>query len=455
MTREVERGSKVVVALAAAALGYGLMQSFITPLLPSLAQRSGVTAATAAWLVTGFLLSACVATPVVGRLGDMFGRTRMLRIVVVFFAVGTAMLAAAPTFEVLLAARVVQGLGGAIFPLAFGIIRERLAQDRVAGAIGVLSSMIAVGSGLGIVAAGPIVAVFDHHAVFLVAALAAAAAATLVFLWVPVDSPGTSGRVDWAGAALMVVWLGGLLLLVTNGVTWGWGVETAVTTVTMLVAFAGWLAVERRATVPIINLRLMASPPVATANLLAFLFGYLLFAPMVVLPAFVQTPAEAGYGFGASIAGSALFLLPQTVLFFVTSLLASPLSRWPGSRAVIVAGSIATAAGSLLLAVSSARPIDVLVAASLTGLGVGLIYSHLASLLVQVVPPGEVGSATGMNTNVRNIGGAIGAQVSAVAVATVGGAAGYHLAFGMLAAVAVGAIPVAVAMLMATRRGGG
>ena len=111
------------------------------------------------WIFTAYLLSASVATPVLGRLGDMFGKERMLVIVLIALTAGSLVAALTSSIAVMIAARVLQGVGGAVFPLAFGIIRDEFPRERVAGAIGGISTLLGVGGGLGIVLAGPIV---DH-----------------------------------------------------------------------------------------------------------------------------------------------------------------------------------------------------------------------------------------------------------------------------------------------------
>lgn len=440
----------LVAALAAAAFSYGLMQSLITPILPTISAHYVLDPSATAWLVTGFLVAACVATPIIGRLGDMFRRSLWLRVTMVVFTAGTLLAALAPSFDVLVLARVVQGVGGALFPLAFGIVRERVPPPRVPAAVGLLSSIIAVGSGVGIVAAGPLVEGSDHRAVFWVSTVIAAAATLGTFLAVPRSPTGTGGRVDLGGAALMSVWLVALLLGIERAFGGsGLGIHPAVLGVAGGIAFLAWIAVEHRAAVPIIALRLLARPLVRTANLLALAFGYLLFAPIVVLPSYLQS----GAGLALGVSAAALLLLPQTAMFFVVSVLSGPIARWPGPRAAMVIGAAVTVAGAALLVLAHAFVLWIVVATSAMGFGIGLIYAQLTSTLVSALPAGEIGSVTGMNTNIRNIGGAFGAQLSAALILSVGGDAGYTAAFAGVALVAVAGLVAALALARALTPG--
>ena len=152
--------------LATAALAFSLLQSLILPAIPLLEHTLDTTTTGATWLLTGYLLSAAIATPILGRIGDMVGKEKMIVIVLVTLSVGTLISALATTFPVMLAGRIVQGAGGAVFPLAFGIIRDEFPSEKVAGAIGVLSAILGVGVGAGIVLAGPIVGHLSYHWLF-------------------------------------------------------------------------------------------------------------------------------------------------------------------------------------------------------------------------------------------------------------------------------------------------
>ncbi|MCR2824066.1 MFS transporter [Microbacterium sp. zg.Y909] len=446
---------RLILALAIAGFSHGLMQSFLNPLLPTLRHEYGASAAATAWLVTAFLLASSIAMPIAGRLGDMFGRARVLRIVMLVFTAGTLVAAVADTYVMMLVARVIQGAAGALFPLAFGLLRERLSERAMVGGIGVVSSTVAVGSGVAVVVAGPLVAGAGLRSVFVIAAVVVALATVLVWVLIPQGTKRANrGSVDVVGAVLLAVWLTGLLVCVTQGASWGW--SSPLTIASLLVsmgAFTLWVAVERRADAPIVDMRLLGTPTVVWANLLAFLFGFLLFAGMIAVPAFVQSPRQGGFGFGATIADTAIYLLPQTVLFLVMSLLASTMYRWPGSRVSILLGVAFALAGAGSFAVWHQAPYQVIIASALMGVGIGLIYAHLTSVIVSSVPESEVGSVSGMNTNVRNIGGAFGAQVCGGLIA-LGGDRGFTMTFMAMAAVAVLALIPALC-IVARRRGPG
>ncbi len=400
-----------VLALGGAA--YALLQSLVVPALPVLQHDLHTSTSGVAWIFTSYLLAASVVTPIAGRLGDMFGKKRVLVITLAGLAVGSLLAALVHSLPLMIAARTIQGLGGAIFPLAFGIVRDEFPRERVAGAIALVSGILGIGGGLGIVLAGPILQHLSYHWLFwipLVATLIATAAAILFIPESPLRAPG---NVHWLGAALLSGWLVGLLLSVSEAPTWGWGSTKTIGLLVLAVALAvAWVWAETRSKHPLVDMTMMRLPGVWTTNLAALLIGFGMYSAFVLIPQFVQTPASTGYGFGASVSQAGLFLVPTTIGMLIFSPIGGRLSGVVGSKVPLVAGSAVTAVSFVVLALGSSRW-EVYVASGLLGIGVGFAFASLANLIVEAVRPDQTGVASGMNTIVRTIGGAIGAEVAA------------------------------------------
>lgn len=449
--RSTEAG--LVAALAAASFAYGAAQSVVAPLLPLLGHELGVRTSTAAWLLTGFVIVASVVAPIVGRLGDMFGRTRVLRIVMLTFFASSVLAVFGTSFPVLVTARSLQGVSSAIFPLAYGILRERLGPREIAGAAGIVSAGVGVGGSLGVAGAGAIAHLAGTRGTFLIVALVVGAATLAAFRIRAAASTGRRERVDIAGGLLMAAWVSGGLLVVTALGQGGAGPAMAVVGVLALAAFLAWILVERRAPSPLVDLRLMTALPVLCGNVLAFLFAYVQFSVMVTVPAFVQAPGGAGYGFAASVATAGLYIVPQTLAFLIVNLFTGRTSRWPGSAWCVLAAAVIVSAATAQLRFLHDHPWQILLASFTMGLGIGLMYSHLPTLLVLAVRPEAAGAVAGMNLNLRNIGGAVGAQVSAALLVSTPGLAGFDAAFLGMGVAALTAVPLAGAVVAALRRG--
>jgi EmrB/QacA subfamily drug resistance transporter len=415
---------RTFAVLGTGAMAYVLLQSLVVPALPTLQTALHTSEGTVSWLLTAYLLSASVATPVLGRLGDMFGKERMLVIVLAALTAGSLIAALTSSVAVMIAARTLQGLGGAVFPLAFGIIRDEFPRERVAAAIGGISTLLGVGSGFGIVLAGPIVDNLSYHWLFWIPLVMTAGATVATFLFVPESPVKTPGTVNLGAAVLLSGWLVALLLGVSEGSTWGWASARIIGLfVLAAVLFAAWVAVELRARVPLVDVRLMRTPVVWWTNISALLFGFGMYSMMVVLPEFMEAPKGAGYGFGASVTGAGLAMLPATVAMMVIGLAIGRITAAVGSRVPLAVGGVVGGAAFVWLAAAHTAEWQVYVALGLAGLGMGLAFSAMTNLIVEAVPRTQTGVATGMNANIRTVGGAIGSQV-VVSVITSGVAAG-------------------------------
>jgi EmrB/QacA subfamily drug resistance transporter len=393
---------------------FALLQSLVSPVLPLLETSLNTNQDTVTWVLTSYLLSASVFTPILGRLGDMIGKEKVLVAVLATLAVGSILAALATSISVMIIARAIQGVGGGIIPLSFGIIRDEFPREKVAGAVGMFAALLAVGGGLGLVLAGPIVNVLDYHWLFWIPGVAVAVVAVATHFVVPESPVRTPGRLNWSAALLLSAWLVALLLAVSEAPQWGWGSVRVIGLLGLaLVVAATWVAVEVRSVQPLIDMRMMRIPAVWTTNLVALLFGVGLYSVFAFLPEFVQTPSSAGYGFGASITESGLIVLPMTVTMFIFGTLSGPLSARFSAKSVLFAGSLVGVAPFVIMALAHGEIWEVAVAMALLGTGFGLAFSAMSNLIVDAVPASQTGVASGMNANIRTIGGSIGAAVMA------------------------------------------
>jgi EmrB/QacA subfamily drug resistance transporter len=409
------------------------------------------------WVLTAWLLSASVATPLMGRIADMIGKDRTLLVALAAIAVGCLVAAVAPNITVLIVARVVQGLGSAVFPVSFGIIRDEFPPERVTSAVGVMSAVIATGSGFGIVLAGPIVGALNWRWLFWIPMIVVLVVGAFAWRVVPASPVRTPGKVNWLSAVLLSGWLVALLLPLSKAVVWGWGSgRTLGLLATAAVLFAGWFTAELRSANPLIDMRMMRLPAVWTTNLVALLFGAAMFGVFAFLPQLMQVPAASGYGFGASVTGAGLLMLPMLVAMAVFGSLSGPLTRYAGPKTQLLIGAALAALSCLAFALRHHEQWQVAVTGGVFGIALGLVYAAMINLIVQSVPRHQTGAASGMNTNIRTIGASIGtAVVSSIVTAHPGARglpaeAGYTESFLVLAV--VGAAAFAVALLVPAAR---
>ncbi|HKN93640.1 MAG TPA: MFS transporter [Thermoleophilaceae bacterium] len=436
--------------LALAGVSYSLLQSLVAPALPVIQHDLHTSATHATWVFTSFLLSASVATPIAGRLGDMFGKERTLLLVLLVLAGGTLVAALASSIALLVVGRLIQGTGGAIFPLAFGIIRDEFPPRRVASGIGFISALLGVGGGAGIVLAGPIVENFSYHWLFWLPLIPTAIAAIATHLFVPESPLKPGGRVSWLGAGLLSGWLVALLLGTSQGPIWGWSDPRVIGLFLGAVVLAVlWVVAESRAAEPLVDMAMMRLRGVWTTNMAATLLGFGMYGSFITIPQFVEAPAGAGYGFHASVTQAGLFLVPSTAGMLAVSPLAGRIAHSVGSRVALMAGALLTMVCFVLLAAANTHRWEIYLASFFLGAGIGLAFAALANLIVEAVPPEQTGVATGMNTIMRTIGGAIGGQVAASLISAYLEASGVPAERGFTLAFAIAAGALFVSFLSA------
>ena len=410
--------TKILAVLSLAALAYSVLSSAVIPALPTF-QRSLHTSETGVtWLLTGFLLSASVGTAIIGKLGDMHGKKRLLVWTLLILAAGTLLAAVSSSLAVLIVARLIQGVAGGIFPLSFSIARDEFPADRVAGSIGLMSAILGIGSGLGLVVGGLIDEHLSWHWLFWIPLPAMVLAAVCTWRYIPESQVRSPGRVNWAAAALMTAGMSGLLLAIAQTTAWGWtDPRTLALLAAGLAVCAVWIVVEVRSGNPLIDMTMMRVRGVWTANLAAFLLGGGLYAWFLLIPQFAQLPTSTGFGYGASVVAAGLYLLPCAVGMGVLGSLAGRVERRFTSRRALIAGAAISAVACGWLTLTSRHPYDMLVSSALLGVGIGLAFSALGNLIVQAVPPSQTGVASGMNTVLRTLGGALGGGIAATFVA--------------------------------------
>jgi MFS family permease len=398
------------LTLAAVSLVYGLTQSLVLPILPLLQGRLHTSQNATTWILTAYLLSASICTPIIGRVGDIFGKRRTAVVVLSVVALGSILSAVASSIYVMIISRAIQGAGGALMPLAFSMIRDTFPARLIGRRVGFLATLAAVGGGLGLVLAGPIVDLVGYQWLFWVPAAASLVLALAVHRYASYATSHGAGRISIVPAALLSSWLVALLIAVSEGSHWGWAsAATDLLLVASAVLLVLWVAAELRARAPLIDMRMMRRRAIWTANVVAFLFGAGMYSVIAFVPQFLETPSSTGYGFGASITTAGLLVLPFTASMFVFGTLSGSLSFKFGTRSVLLGGSMISIPGCLLLALGHSALWQIGVATLVIGAGLGLAFSAMTNIVVQAAPIDQVGAASGMNANIRTVGGAIGA----------------------------------------------
>ncbi|MDG9713340.1 MFS transporter [Streptomyces sp. DH10] len=408
----------VVPVLAFAGIVVAVMQTLLVPVIKDLPQLLDTAPSDATWVLTSTLLSGAVATPIMGRLGDLYGKRRMLITSLSVMVVGALVSAFTSDLLLMIAGRTLQGFAMGAIPLGIGLMRDMLPRERLGSAMALMSSSIGVGGGLALPAAALVAQHTDWHALFYGAAGLGVLAIALTLLVVPESPMRAEGTFDLPGAIGLSAGLVLFLLPITKGSDWGWSSGTtlglfAAAAVVLLL----WGVMELRVKAPLVDLRTTARPAVLFTNLASIMVGVSFYVVSLVLPQLLQLPKSTGYGLGQSMVVAGLLVAPLGLTMMFTAPVYARLSAKYGPKFTLILGLliIAIGYGAGLGLMSAAW--QSLVISVLLGAGIGLAYSSLPALIVGAVPASETGAANGLNTLMRSIGTSVSSAVIGMVLA--------------------------------------
>ncbi|MFF9284689.1 MFS transporter [Streptomyces griseosporeus] len=444
-----EGGAAVVPVLAFAGIVVAVMQTLLVPVIKDLPQLLGTSPSNATWVLTSTLLSGAVATPIMGRLGDLYGKRRMLILSLAVMVAGALVSAVTSNLLLMIGGRTLQGFAMGAIPLGIGLMRDMLPREKLGSAMALMSSSIGVGGGLALPAAALVAQHTDWHTLFYGAAGLGVLSIVLTLLVVPESPMRAEGSFDLPGALGLSAGLVLLLLPITKGSDWGWSSGTTLGLFAgAVVVLLGWGVAELRTKAPLVDLRTTARREVLLTNLASIMVGVSFYVVSLVLPQLLQLPTATGYGLGQSMVVAGLCVAPLGLTMMFTAPVYARLSAKYGPKATLIIGLLVIAVGyggGLGLMDAAWQTV---ITSVVLGAGIGLAYSSLPALIVGAVPASETGAANGLNTLMRSIGTSVSSAVIGMVLANtadhVGGVAvptmhGFRVSFLIAtAAVAVG-----------------
>ncbi|MEV5666021.1 MFS transporter [Streptomyces flaveolus] len=412
------RPNAVVAVLALAGIVVSLMQTLVIPIVPELPKLLDAPASDAAWAVTATLLAAAVATPVVGRLGDMAGKRRMLLFSLVLLIAGSVVCGLSDSLVPMVVGRAMQGLSAAMIPLGISIMRDELPAERLAGATALMSASLGVGGALGLPAAALIADNLDWHMLFWTSGALGAVALVLVLTLVPESAVRTGGRFDVLGGIGMAAGLVCLLLAISKGADWGWtsGLTLGlfVAAVLILLVWGRW---ELRTPQPLVDLRTTARRQVLFTNLASIAVGFSMFAMSLVLPQLLQLPEATGYGLGRSLLTAGLVMAPSGLVMMAFAPVSAKVSQARGPKVTLMIGALIVAAGYGLNIALMSEVWHLVLVSCVIGAGIGFTYGAMPALIMGAVPASETAAANSLNTLMRSIGTSVASAIAGVILA--------------------------------------
>jgi MFS family permease len=437
-----------VLVLGLGALDFGLEQSLVLPALPALADHYSASLDAAAWLATGFLLASVISIPLLGRLGDLFGKRRLLVASLAAFATGSMICALTGSIELAIAGRTVQGVGAAVGPLSYSLARDTVRPDQLPRAIGGIVGAASAGGAIGFLLSGLLVDHVSANAIFWVLfAMPIILAAGLIVL-VPESHVRARAPIDVGGAVLLGAGLAALLLAISKGNAWNWSSGRTLGLFAAAVALLSlFVIVERGAREPLVDLGLVVTRPFADANLCAFAFGYSFFLAVFVVPQIAAAPTPTGYGLGLSATAVGYILIPTGVTSLIGGWVGGRIVDRFGPRALVATGSTLGIAAYASLALAHGSAAALALGSGLLGLSWGLILTGIYSVVVRAASSDKTGVAVAVNVLSRNTAVSVGAQAAFAVIVGAGTARDLPVESGYTRALVMGAAGACFALV--------
>lgn len=408
-----------VVVLCFGGLVASLMQTLIIPIQPDLPRLLGTSIGNASWIITATLLAAAVAMPIAGRLGDMFGKQRVLLVSAVLLTVGSLICALGDSLIPLIIGRGVQGLAMGFIPVGMSLIREITPPRITSMAVAAMSATLGVGGAIGLPLAAWIVQTWDWHALFYVAAGLGVLVTVAVLVLVPRVNDAAGGRIDVPGAIGLAVGLSAFLIAVSKANDWGW---TSGATLGLgiggILVLIGWGFFELRQREPLVDLRTTARPAVLLTNIAAAAIGFGMMAQSIVLPMLLRLPEATGYGLGQSLLAAGLWMAPGGLMMMIFAPISGILINRIGAKITLAIGAAILGCGYLLAFFLMDAAWKLMLASIVCAIGVGVGYAAMPTLIMGSVPATEAGAAVGLNGLMRSLGTTVASAVMALILAS-------------------------------------
>lgn len=411
------RALGIVITLCLGGLVASLMQTLIIPVQPELPLLLDTTISNASWVITATLLGGAVAMPIAGRLGDMYGKQRVILASSILLVIGSLICAIGDGLLPMLIGRAVQGLSMGFIPVGISLMREVTPPRLTSMAVAAMSATLGVGGAIGLPLSAWVAQTWDWRALFWGSAALALIITVLVIVVVPNIADQAGGKLDVIGAIGLAVGLCSVLIAISKGKDWGWLSGTTIGFVVVGVIILGlWGLFELRHSDPLVDLRASTKPAVLLTNFAAIAIGFGMMAQAIVVPMMLQVPESVG-GFGQTIMETGLWMAPGGIMMMLFAPVSGTLINTLGAKLTLAIGASVLGIGYLTAFFLMNAPWQLAVASIIASAGVGIGYAAMPTLIMGAVPMTEAGAAVGLNGLMRAVGTTLSSAIMAVVLA--------------------------------------
>lgn len=401
-------------------------ETMLVPAIPDLIKDFHISYGMSSWILTAYLIAGAIMTPIAGKLSDIYGRKKMLLVVMAIYAIGVSLGGFATDIYQMLAIRIIQGIGMSMFPIAFGIIREMFPRSKLAIGQGIISSMFATGAVIGLVAGGHLIQNYGWNATFFSIIPIVIVLLVVIARFVHIDEPhlkeqnkgSIKNKIDIQGAITLTVSIAAFLMALTmeengDGSNSFSVMGLVVIGVVYLILFA---IIEKRSSSPLVSMKVLANRTILSCNILIMIVGLSMFMVFQTIPVLVRSPSPLGFGEDPLMTSNVQLPFALVLLIFgpTSGFIISKL----GSTKPIIAGSIISAIGFASLFLNHST--ELLVSVNLAILSTGLSLTNVGAMNVILLstPKQDIGVSLGMSTLIRIVGASIGPAMAAMYMQT-------------------------------------
>jgi MFS family permease len=424
---ENSSGWRTLIILSCLGLIVMFDETMILPAIPDFIRDFNISYSTSSWLLSAYLIAAAVMTPIGGKLSDIYGKKKILLIVMAIYAVGIMAGRFSTNIEFMLAARVAQGVGMAMFPIAFGIIREVLPEKKLAIGQTIFTSTFSGGAVVGLIGGAAIIQNFGWQATFLAILPAAIALWLIIVKYVHVNSPAAameSGNgklmndrtIDIKGAILLastiISFLAGITLLESSNSNAGAGYEVVIFFVTSGLSLAAFIVIEKKVHSPLLDFKIMTSKSFLPPTIILMLVSLSIFMVYMTIPVMVRSPEPLGFG-GDAVAVASVQLPFMVVLLIGTITSGFILNKVKNTKLTLI-GTVISAIGFFILFMFHSTENMVSIGLAILAAGLSLSITGAFNVILLSVPIQVTGIALGMTLLLNLIGMSVGPAIAGI-----------------------------------------
>ncbi|HJR49287.1 MAG TPA: MFS transporter [Nitrososphaeraceae archaeon] len=501
---------KMLAILSCIATMVMYAETMLIPAIPDLIKDFHVSYSTSSWILTSYLIAGAVMTPIAGKLSDIYGRKKILLVIMVIYAIGVSMAGFASDIYFMIFARVIQGIGMSMFPIAFGMIRDQFPREKISIGQGVITSMFASGAVVGLTVGGIIVQDYGWQSTFFTIIPIAIALLLVIWRFIHlIDSrdedqsqkrsrilegddnasktssqgdnstmtmPKASSQIDIKGAITLAITVASFLLVLTLLETSGSNImaadgnenypsnaESSALVLPFLIigviAFVFFVIIERKEKYPLVDFKLMLHKSILPANLIIMLVGFSMFMVFQTVPILVRNPEPFGFGGDAISAGKVQ--LPFAIVLLIFGPTSGFIVSKLGSLKPIIVGTFMTTAGFIGLLMFHSTELSVSANLGILSTGLSLTSVGAMNVIILSTPQQFSGISLGMSSLMRIIGASIGPALAGMYMQTnqtllnVNGVTNYlpsAVSFNLIFFSAIMASVVSIALAITLRR---